>query len=102
MANLNIDWKTPDIKIKEPKPDEDEQEFVGQDLEVVQKHAKFIKLTLKTMGIKDRDDRNEVIERIKILITKEEDAPTDVWDKNSQKKELDDGKRKSKKPGDWD
>ena len=84
MSNLEVKWKTPHLKITEPEQDDDEQEFTGQDLEAVQKHARFIKQMLKSMGFKSRDDRDEIIERIKILINKEEDDPTDVWDKNDK------------------
>ena len=37
------------IKITQP----DEQDFVGKDLKVVEKHAKFMKLTLKSVGVRD-------------------------------------------------
>ena len=82
------------MKIIEPERDDDEQEFVGKDLKVVQQHEKFMKMTLKSMGIGHRDDRNAVIERIKKLIDDEDDA-TDVWDKKSRQKKDDDD-------GDWE
>ena len=98
VENLKIKWKTKNLKIKEPEPDEDEQEFCGQDLEVAKKHAKYVKHTLRTMGITNRDDRDEVIDHIKVLIAKEEDAPTDPWDKDQHN----DDKIKPKKSLHWD
>ena len=92
MSNLNIKWKTSNLKITEPEQDEeDEQEFTGQDLEAVEKHARLIKQMLKSMGFKNRDDRNEIIERIKVLISSnEEDDPTDPWvDKDQQNDDSD-------------
>ena len=53
-------------------------DFVGQDLDVVQKHAKFMKMTLMTMGIQNVDDQDLVVEKIKTLINEEELA-NDVW-----------------------
>ena len=77
---MNIDWKDSSVVIREP----DEEDFSGQDLEIVEgKHAKFFKKTLKSMGIRDSDDQDQIIQNIKILINKEKDDPTDVWDKHS-------------------
>ena len=87
--------ENPNIVITEPG----EEDFTGQDLEIVEgKHAKFFKKTLKSMGIRDTDDQDQIIEKIKILINKEKEDPTDVWDKEHSN---DDDKNKSKS-SDWD
>ena len=80
------------MKITEPEREEnDEQAFVGKDLEIVQHHAKIMKMILKSMGIRNRDDRDAVIERIKKLIAEDDDHDdatcTDVWDKKQHKKQ---------------
>ena len=61
--------------MREPDQDEDEQDFEGKDLE----HVKLVKLILKFMGFKNRDDRDAIIKRIKVSIRNEEDDPTDRW-----------------------
>ena len=71
---MDIQWKTPNIKITEPI----QKDFIGQDLIVVQQHAKFMKITLMTMGIQNDQDQDMVVEQIKNLINKEE-AVNDVW-----------------------
>ena len=76
---MEINWKTPNLRITEPHEYED---FDGKDLEIVTKNTKFIKRTLKSMGIKDKDDLNAVIDKIKILITGGANI-NDVWDKKS-------------------
>ena len=89
MSNLNINWKTPNITIIEL-----DEDFVGQELEIVEKHPKVTKRMLKLMGIRDTEDQDQVIQKIKILVSKADD-PTDVWDKQ-------DGEDKSKpKSQDW-
>ena len=75
---MEINWKTPNLRITEPDEDED---FDGKDLEIVTKNTKFIKRTLKSMGIKHKDDLNSVIDKIKILISGAN--INDVWDKDS-------------------
>ena len=94
MSNLNINWKTPNITIIEPAADE--EDFDGKELEVVEKYPKIIKRMLKSMGIRDSEDQDQVIQNIRILISKgvKEDDPTDVWDKER----VDDDKNKSKSP----
>ena len=84
---MEIDWQTSNIKIIEPEPEDDEQGFVGKELKIVEEHPKFIKHTLKTMGIKNIQDRDQIIQKIKILIQNKENEnePTDVWDKNDVK-----------------
>ena len=83
--------ENPNLKITEPEQDEDEQDFEGKDLEAVEKHAKLVKHILKSMGFKNRDDRDEIIKRIKVLISSnEEEDPTDPWvDKDQQNDDSD-------------
>ena len=50
MSNLKIKWKTPNLKITEQ-----DEDFEGKDLEA------------------------EIIKCIKVLISSEEDDPTDPW-----------------------
>ena len=80
------------------KTTEPAKDFVGQDLDVVQKHEKFMKYTLKTMGIQDDNDQDLVVEKIKILVNEEETAK-DVWGKQETEKS-DDDKSKSSET-DW-
>ena len=44
--------------------------FNGQHLEIVESHPDIVKITLKGMGILDKDDQDDVIKKIKILIKK--------------------------------
>ena len=64
VSNLDVSWRTSNLKITQP----DEEDFIGKDLKVVEQHEKFMKSTLKSMGIRDSEDQKEIIERIKILI----------------------------------
>ena len=88
---MSIDWKDSNVVITEP----DEEDFIGQDLEIVEKHAKYFKKTLKSMGIRDSDDQDKIIEKIKVLINKEKEEPTDVWEKNPSNDVNDKNKSKS-------
>ena len=69
----------------------DEEDFDGKELEVVEKYPKITKMMLKSMGIRDSEDQDQVIQNIN------KGDPTDVWDKE---RDLDDDKNKSKS-ADW-
>ena len=77
ITRLDIKWKTPNLKVTEL----DEEDFDVDDLKMVQQQTRYMNRTLKSIGIKDKDDRNVVIENIKILVSGE-DVP-DVWGKES-------------------
>ena len=52
------------------------------------------------MGVRDNDDQDKIIEKIKVLINKEKADPTDVWDKEAHSNDVED-KNKSKS-SDWE
>ena len=94
---MEINWKTPNIKITEPI----QKDFVGQHLDVVEKHASFMKITLLTMGIQNEHDQDLVVEKIKILVSGEEGA-NDVWEKTDSNQKNDETHvSKPKSSSDW-
>ena len=72
VSNFDYFSQKKNLKIIEP----DEDLFSGNDLARVEKDPKYIKLTLKTMGIKKRAHQDYVIQKIKELVA--ENIP-DVW-----------------------